>query len=437
MKELFKNKSFVLLFQGAMVSAIGTTLYGFAGGMYVMDLFPENDVNGKIGALFFAIVGASPILFRVLFSPMAGALVDKWNKIKILYMTDFIRGFLFLASLYILQSGIDKYEIIILFTIVGGLAGINEAFFGPAATSSIPDIVGDDQIQAAQGAQSIIGSVTGIVGVAAGAVFYVALGIQVAILVNTISFFLSALSEMFIRTKYKHEISKEDRKLSEDIKSGLSYMKEKTGLLNMMKYSLIINFAFTPLFAVGIPFLFKTELGRSEYHLMTTSIVFSVALMIGGIAVGSMKFTSIKSTVIKGIYAMSATFALLALSIFLVTYSIIGYWIFFAVYLLISIGLAMFMSLTNIPLNTAMIKAIEPSFRGRVFSIIQALATGAIPLAMVLGGVIISLSNTAFLGLFCTLAMLYPMLGFTRNSKVMTFFESLDKEENARLQEAN
>ena len=436
MKKLFKNRSFFLLFQGALVSAIGTTLYGFAGGLYVQSLFPK-ELYGNAGALYLGIVGASPIFFRVVFSPIAGVFVDKWNRIRILYMTDFIRGILFFGSLYILRMGLSNTDIVIMFTIIGGLAGINEAFFGPAVTSSIPDIVGDDLIQAANGAQSIINSLTGIVGVAFGAIFYVLFGIEMAILINAVSFIFSAISEMFIKTQYKHEVEKEDKHWMEDIKLGIQYMKEQDGLLNMMKYSLIINFAFTPVFAVGIPFLFITQLERSEYTMMTINIVFSIAMLIGGVAVGSMAIKSIKSTVVKGIYMMSASFVGLTIIINFVTYNIIPYWVFFTVYLIITVLLAIFMNVTNIPLNTAMVKAVEPNYRGRVFSILGALSTGAIPLSMIIGGAIVQATNVATLGIFCSVVMLYPLFGFTRNKKVLNFFGDLDQREYARLQEAN
>lgn len=436
MGRLFRNKSFVLLFQGAMVSAIGTTLYGFAGGIYVQTLFPK-ELYGNEGALWLGIVGGAPILFRVLVSPFAGAIVDRWNRIRILYAMDFIRGFLFLGSLYILRMGLTNYEAVILFTVVGGIGGITEGFFGPAAQSSIPDIVGDDLVQAAQGAQSIINSVTGIIGIILGGIFYSLWGIEMAILVNAISFIFSAISEMFIRTRFPHEASKEDKHIMEDIKSGFSYMKQKTGLLNMMKYSLVINFAFTPLFSVGIPFLFITQLEKDAIHMMSANVVFSLAMLIAGVTVGSMKILSVKNTVVKGIYMMSSTFAATTGIIFLITYNVVNYWVFFGMYVILISILAVFMNVVNIPLNTAMVLAIEPNYRGRVFSIIQALATAAIPLSMVLGGVVIQYSNVAFLGLISCIVMLYPMFGFTRSKKVMTFFESLDRKDDARLQEAN
>ena len=323
MKKLFRNRSYFLLFQGALVSAIGTVLYGFAGGYYVLSLFPK-DVYDNAGGFYFSLVASAPLVAGLIFSLFAGALVDKWNKVRIIYMTDFIRGILFFISLYILRQELTNYETVTLFVIVGSLAGINEAFFRPAVQSVIPDIVGDELIQAAQGAQSIINSFTGILGVIAGMLLYGFIGIEVAVLANAISFILSGLSEMFIRTKYEHPKAETDEKhIFDDIREGFKYMKTKEGLLTMMVFSLFLNFAFTPVFSVGIPFLFETELGKDVFQLGYTNIVFGVAAGVSGITIGAIKLKSLAGSIRKGLALLSTSFLLTSLIIYLIVFFII------------------------------------------------------------------------------------------------------------------
>jgi MFS family permease len=434
MKALFKNKSFFLLFQGSLVSSIGTSLYGFAAGIYIMTLFPQA-IYQNSGAFYFAIVSAAPIVTRLIISPIAGALVDKWNRIRIIYLTDFINGFLFLISLFILiRFDLTIYQQVLLFTTIGGLAGINSAFFGPAVQSSIPDIVGDHLIQAANGAQSIVASIQGIIGVLAGVILFELLGIEVAILANGLSFILSGISEMFIKTKYLHPRQPSNKSIITDIKVGFSYVKTTTGLSEMMKYLLLINFAFVPLFSVGIPFLFKTELAKSGYHLAASSIVFSITMLFAGIYIGSKKMSSIRKSLVSSLPKMVLVYTSIVAIIFAVTYQIFEYWIFFGLYLLASVMMAYYSNCVNIPLNTALIKGIDPSYRGRVLSVIQSLAGAAMPVSMILGGVVIRYSNVAFLGLLCVFALLLPLYGITKNHKVLTFLDSLDDRQILNLQ---
>ena len=100
--------------------------------------------------------------------------------------------------------------------------------------------------------------------------------------------------------------------------------------------------------------------------------------------------------------------------------------------------LAVFMMLTNVPLNTGMVKIVDPNYRGRVFSTVGAISAGAVPFSFLAGGYIIEYFGITGLGLFCVLVMLVPTFGFLSNKKVRILIDSIDmnNKEIARLQEA-
>lgn len=447
MKILLKNNSFILLFSGALVSSIGTTLYGFAAALYVQSLFPAiknsaGEVIQNDGAFYLGLVMAVSIGVRVIFSPLAGVFVDKLNKIRIIYMTDFVRGAIFIVTLLILRQGLDRYEILYLFLVSTALVSLNEALFGPAVTAAIPEIVGSDQIQAANGAQSIVGSLQSIIGIIAGMALYVRYGIEVAILVNAVSFIMSGLSEMFIRAKYKenaqNEVVLSRISFFSEIKFGFKYLIEKEGLLMMMIYSLFLNFAFSPFFSIGLTALFEGELemDNSAVYLGWVNIAFSVAMLVSGILVGSMVFKSLTNVVRRGLALMALAFFFATLTIYLLTYGVIGFTVFYVLFITVNIVLAVAMIVINVPLNTGMIKAIEPSVRGRVFSTIQSIAGAAIPFSMIIGGAIVRRYNVATLGIFCVIVMLFPLFGFLTNKKVKILLDGFGDNDATELQEA-
>jgi len=432
MKKLFRNRSFSLLFAGALVSSIGTTLFGFAAGLYVQDLFPK-EIYDNQGAFYFSIVAASGIFVRVIFSPIAGAFVDKWNRVRVIYITDFIRGLLFFGTLFILSMGLTNYETLYLFIVVTVIAGLNQAFFSPAVGSALPEIVGEDMLQAANGIQSMVGSIQTIFGVIAGMLLYELVGIEMAIILNAVSFILSGISEMFIKTKFVRpsELEEDDDfTIVENIKFGFSYLKKKEGLLNMMMFSLMLNLAFSPLFSIGIPFMFKTELGKNAYHLGGTDLVFSLSMLIAGPVIGSMVIKKLSSIVRKGLLFMVGTFVVTSLLIVLQTYGIIGYWVFYGGFLICMVAFAWAMLLTNVPLNTGMVKAVDPKVRGRVFGMISSLSAGAIPISMLIAGKIIEYSNVAILSIVCTLILLIPLYGFLNSKSVKTLIDGFEEANN-------
>ena len=427
MRELFRNNNFKLLFAGNLVSEIGNSLFGIALSFYILDL---TDSSLSMGLFLFVIIGT-----RVLFSPLAGVLVDRWNRVRVIYMTDFIRAGLYVLLGFYIATNPTLDNIIISLYIIGILSSINAAFFGPAITSALPEIVGEDMLQAANGAQSIIQSLQSIIGVILGAAIYAFFGIWWVIIINAVSFGLSGFSEMFIKAKYRKEKTAEElaiqngRGLTEDFVDSVKYIKNRTGLFNLVGYSLVLNFAFTPLFAIGIPFLFKIDLARinAEMEYAYSNVAFSIAMLIAGLIVGSMKIKSISSTLRVGLLMLSLSFAFVALSMYLGSSRILDFGWFYTMFIIGMIVLAAFMMLTNVPLNTGLVKIVDPNYRGRVFSTISAIAGGAIPISMIVGGVIVEYYGISALGLFCVIVMLYPTFGFLTNKKVKTLLDSIDQ----------
>lgn len=428
MKELFKNKNYFLLFQGSLISAIGNSLYGFAAALYVQDMYKE--VDPAKGALFFSLIVFISIFLSVVLSPLAGVLVDKWNKIRILYMTDWIRGVLFVLVFLVLQSNANNDTLVLVLMIATAISSVNQAFFSPASASVIPEVVGNDMIQQANGANSIIQSVQTIAGVVVGMLLYEFFGFEYVVLLNAGSFMLSAFSEMFIKTNFtavKEEITL--KSFFTDFKFGFDFIKKKEGLMTMMLFSLALNFAFAPLFIVGIPYLLRTELSSSTFAIGALDIVFSVAMLIGGVYVGSMTIKSLNKTVKKGVLSLSLSFIMTSVFVLLVTYGFIDYKTFYILFLIANVLLAFTMMYTNVPVNTAMMKAIDQDVRGRVFGTIGALSQGAIPFAILIAGQVIIFFNTAILAVLCSILVIIVGFVYVRNDKITTLLNNIEEDE--------
>lgn len=424
MKELFKNRNFTLLFTGSLVSEMGNVLFGFVAGLYVIDI-----TNGS--AILLAAFMALGAFVRLIFSPVAGVLVDRWDKVKIIYITDFIRGLIFVATAYVFFVGVENSSAVIILLTVTILSGVISAFFGPAVTSAIPEIVGLNKVQQANGANSIIQSSTMIMGVILGAAAFGLFPFYIALLINGVSFLLSGISEMFIRAKHKEEVpDHEPPHMIEDMKIGFRYIKKKDGLLRMMTYSLFLNFAFTPLFSVGVPFLFREELQKGAWEIAWVNIAFGLAMMIAGIIVGSVVLKSMTKVIRVSLLVLSTSFVLVALNIFLLSNGTINYNLFYIIMIVLHVVLAGAMMSTNVPLNTGMIKVIDPELRGKVFSTIGAISGGAVPIAIFLGGPIIQLTSVAVLGLICSAILLVPTCGFLFDKRVKNLLDGIEKDSN-------
>lgn len=419
MKEVFRIKSFRLLFAGNLVSEIGNSLYAFAIGLYMLDATGSPLIAG----LYLA-VGA---FTRILFAPIAGVLVDKLDRIRIIYMTDYIRGFILLLGIAVIFSGVQPNIILVVLFVMAFLLNANMAFFGPAVASGLPDIVGEEYLQKANAANSLVQSLRSIIGVVAGAVVYSFLGLEWIIIVNAVSFILSGFSEMFIRYRpgyVKHVVSETTH--FDGFKEGLTYIKNRTGLFQMILLSLLLNFSITPLFSNGIPFLFKEVLNRSALEIALPDVVFSVSMFVSGYVIGSLAIKSIRKTITRGIIAMTVLFTFTAFWFHLIYIEAISYTLFYLVFNFDMALMAAVLIFVNVPLNTGLVLAVSPEYRGRVFSTLGAISSGAIPIALVLGGVILEYGNITWLGLFCVSVLLIPTFGMAKNKKAQGLLESLD-----------
>jgi len=133
MFKLLKNRNFFLLFTGNLVSQIGSIFYNFGIGWYILTLTSSAFQAG----LYLGFSG----FFSILLVPFLSIYADRWHKGKILVATDFIRGVFILAGGVILWFESDPQIILFMLYIVAFILAVNGAFFSPAVSAIIPEIV--------------------------------------------------------------------------------------------------------------------------------------------------------------------------------------------------------------------------------------------------------------------------------------------------------
>jgi MFS family permease len=321
--------------------------------------------------------------------------------------------------------------------IVVAVAAFFSAFFGPAIASATPEIVGLDKIQQANGANSIVQSITSIAGVLFGIIAFGLFSFEVAALINGISFVLSGFSEMFIRAEHKEEVPPSHVSMIEDFRIGFRYILNKEGFLAFMIFALFLNFAVAPLFSVAIPALMRIQLERSAWEIGWLNIVFSIAMMAAGIVIGSIQLRRPSRTIRTSIFFLTMSVLLLSGAIWIFNEGWVTYSTLYILMLVSHIAIAVFMMGTNVPLNTGMVKLIDPAVRGRVFSTLGALAGGLVPLSIFMSGFVIQATSVAFLGVLCSGLLLVPMLGFLMNRKVRGMLASIEPAPEQSLELAN
>ncbi|MBL8045749.1 MAG: MFS transporter, partial [Anaerolineales bacterium] len=150
-KSVLSNPNFRNLWLGQTISQIGDGLTNLAL------LIVINELTGSTVAV--ATMTLAIALPQLLFGLVAGVFVDRWDRKRIMVVSDVLRGVLVLGLIFVRRP-----EDVWLFYVLGFLQAAIGTFFDPAKSALIPDLVGRESLLAANGLSQTTRVLTGVVG---------------------------------------------------------------------------------------------------------------------------------------------------------------------------------------------------------------------------------------------------------------------------------
>ena len=181
------NKNFILLLQGNAVSAIGDVLYSVAIGYWVYDQTGSSALMGVMSSIS---------MFVMMFvQPFSGSIVDKSNRKVLIVGMDALRGVIMLAVGALALTDNLSVSVVL---IAAFLAALCSVFFGPSVSTVLIDIIPHDEIVRGQSVQSGITSLINLAGKAASGALVAFVGVPLIIMINGVSYLISAFTELFI-----------------------------------------------------------------------------------------------------------------------------------------------------------------------------------------------------------------------------------------------
>lgn len=174
------NRNYRLLWLAQVVSELGDWFYALAVYHLLLDL-----TGNKAQSVGLAVV--LQVLPSTLAAPTAGVINDRIERKAIMIGADIARFFVVLGMLAVRTPGMVWLVFPLLFA-----ETVGAAFFEPAHSSVIPNIVPEDQVLAANALASITWSFCLAVGAALGGLVAVWLGRDAVFVLNAVSFLASA-----------------------------------------------------------------------------------------------------------------------------------------------------------------------------------------------------------------------------------------------------
>ncbi len=240
MYKILRQRNFVLLLSGQVISSVGDWVLWIVLPFYV---YEQTGSALATGAMF--IVNNLPTIF---FGSLAGVFVDQWDRRRTMLGADLLRAGLLLLLLpaYFLHAIWLVYPVAFLLATVA-------QFFSPAKSAIIPSLVVKEELLLANTFNSIGGDLAMLAGPAVGGILFAWLGFTGVVLIDGASFLLSGLLIYGIALPPQPSIAAAGKRLSTPSAPWLLVWHDWLIGLRLVKASAAITaiFLFTGLTMVG------------------------------------------------------------------------------------------------------------------------------------------------------------------------------------------
>ena len=177
---LSENRNYRLLWLGQIVSQLGDWFNSVA--LYALLL----ELTGSATSVALMII--VQFLPMAVIGPVAGVVVDRVNRRRLMIGADVLRGLAVLVLLAVRRPD----QVWIVYVVMGTVVSLT-AFFEPARTAVIPNLTTRAQLLTANALSSATWSAMLAIGAGAGGIVTALLGRNAAFLVNSLSFLASAV----------------------------------------------------------------------------------------------------------------------------------------------------------------------------------------------------------------------------------------------------
>lgn len=271
-------RPFLVLIGGQAVSLLGSQAVQFA---LIWWLTLETGSATVLAAATF--LGLVP---QIVLGPFIGALVDRWNRKRILWLAD---SAIAVASAFLALSfwtGPVPYSLVLVVLFIRALGG---AFHAPAMLASTSLMVPERHLTRIQGLQQAIQGGALIVTAPIGALLIATLPMAAVMLVDVATALVAIAPLVFIsipqpeRNASDHEVTS-PRTILRDVVSGVRYLRARRGHTPLIMMAVLVNLSMVPAFAL-LPLL-VVEQGGGVAQLAWLNSAFGIGTVVGGILLG-------------------------------------------------------------------------------------------------------------------------------------------------------
>ncbi|MFK4289342.1 MFS family permease [Bacillus sp. RC240] len=362
MKSVLKNRSFFYMWIGSAISELGGAFGTLCNSILVYELTGSKTALSSMWLLYLI-----PSLILQLIS---GPFIDKWSRKWIMIFSQWMRASVFLLPLAMLvTSSIEVWHIYVVQIIVG----IITPLYTPASQAITPTVVNKEQLQ---DANAYIDGMTRLMMFLApviGGIVIKFIGIELTLSFVCMCLFISGGLLLFIKEK---RVQQELRKTwLEEFLHGFTYFFAKPVIVWLGIFLTFVQFGVGVTMVTNLPYI-KDELsaGYAEYGYFMAG--FPLGYVVGSMLVGKVKYRSRRLLMLGGLFVGGLTYISLGLN-----NSII-------IAIVIEVIAGICISFFNVHNTTICQQTVPNNMIGKVFSVRLFFIRSAMPLGVLLGGIL-------------------------------------------------
>ena len=395
---LHRNVDYLLLWGGQVVSTFGSTSTSVVYPLLVLAMTGSPAAAGVLLAL-----RSLPYL---VFSLPAGALIDRWNRRRVMILCDLGRA-LAIATIPIALwfDVLTIWQLCVVALVEGSLF----VFFNIAEVAALPRLVPVAQLPQASAQNEASFAVAAVVAPSIGAALYQALGRSAPFVADVLSYLVSAATLARIATPFHTPRGAASRALAQEIGEGLRWLWNNRLIRHMALLTGGFNFV-----NAAVPLILIVLAKRSGATNLETGLIFSIG-GIGGI-LGSLLGGRLQRRFTFGQVILCVLWAnVVLLPLYLLSNHVI--WLG-----LIDALITMTSPIYNVVQFSYRLSLIPDALQGRVNSTFRLLAFGLIPLGAMAAGFALEHASVVvtillFTAWFLMLAIVTTSNGDVRHAK--------------------
>ncbi|QSX05404.1 MFS transporter [Sedimentibacter sp. zth1] len=400
MKNLLNNRNAIFLWISRTISRFGDALESLAL-MYLV-----YDITGS--ALAMSTVMIFSMIPNLIVSPIAGALVDRYNKKTILFIAELVRTIAIFAIPVLCWLNIIKLWHI---NLVAVIVSIAESFYEPCYGVTVALTVKKEDLPVLNSVVTLSNNIARCVGYSLAGIIMFSIGKNILFIFDSFTFLLSAIFALFLKINEVVENKNIGvKQIGTDIVSGFKYLKNERILIGFISVFLFMSLLMSPLIEF-LPISLKNVFSLNEAWAGILMTLFSIGTVVGSILYPFAYKLGIKFNVVVFISFISIGGLVLISTLIpnkvvvLFMYTVLG----------------IFVSVLNMWTSTGIQQDCNVAYLGRVSSIISIVATATTPLACAVYGFIIDsfgIITIFFATSVCFVLASIVLSTYTRASKI-------------------